>query len=90
MSISAAGFLLMSSGDVGSSVAVGMGMMMLTFRHPTPSSSPSPSNRYARDLPSSPNSRVRVRVPLKPFDDVSPNMLMLDKREGGDKSAEDP
>lgn len=80
----------MSSDVEDSDVAVGMGMMMLTFRHPTPSSSPSPSNLYARDFPSSPKSNVRVRVPLNAFEDVSPNMLVADKREGGDKSAADP
>jgi hypothetical protein len=90
VSISLDGFLLMSSGDVDSDPEVGMGMMMLTLRQPEPSSSPSPSNLYVRDFPSSPKSRVRVRVALNVFDEVSPNMLMLDSREGGERSADAP
>lgn len=90
MSTSAVGFLLISSGEVGSESPEGIGMMMLTLRHPTPSSSPSPSNRYARDFPSSPSKSVLVRVPLNALEDESPNMLILDKREGGDRSAEEP
>lgn len=42
----------------------GRGTTILTLRHPLPRSKPSPSNRYVRGFPSSPRSKVRLRLGL--------------------------